>query len=171
MKGETQTLATITIRTTPDVRQAGGDDGDRGDGGERVPQIYDLDVMVIPTNRPIVRDDREDLIFRTKREKLNAIMDEVDRLHSMELPRVGRDDQRGGVRDAVAHAQTPRHGAQRVEREAAQEGIRDRGRGWQAWGGHYRDEHGWARDRHQAWGRRHGTPHRWVGKGQGARCR
>jgi preprotein translocase subunit SecA len=41
---------------------------------------------VIPTNRPVVRDDRDDLIFRTKREKYVAIMDEVERLNRMELP-------------------------------------------------------------------------------------
>ena len=49
-------------------------------------QIYKLDVLVIPTNRPVVRDDRDDLIFRTKREKYNAIMDEIQRLNKMELP-------------------------------------------------------------------------------------
>ncbi|HSG48531.1 MAG TPA: SEC-C metal-binding domain-containing protein, partial [Longimicrobiales bacterium] len=49
-------------------------------------QIYGLDVMVIPTNRPVIRDDRDDLIFRTTREKFNAILDEIERLHRMELP-------------------------------------------------------------------------------------
>jgi preprotein translocase subunit SecA len=42
--------------------------------------------MVIPTNRPIVRDDRQDLVYRTKREKYNAIMDEIERLYKMQLP-------------------------------------------------------------------------------------
>ena len=37
--------------------------------------IYKLDVMVIPTNRPIVRDDRQDLVFKTKREKYNAVIE------------------------------------------------------------------------------------------------
>jgi preprotein translocase subunit SecA len=49
-------------------------------------QIYGLEVMVIPTNKPIVRDDRHDLVYRTKREKYNAIMDEIERLYKMELP-------------------------------------------------------------------------------------
>jgi preprotein translocase subunit SecA len=49
-------------------------------------QIYSLDVLVIPTNRPVIRDDRDDLIFRTKREKFVAIMDEIERLHKMGLP-------------------------------------------------------------------------------------
>ena len=39
--------------------------------------IYKLDVVVIPTNRPIVRDDREDLVYKTKREKFNAVIDEI----------------------------------------------------------------------------------------------
>jgi preprotein translocase subunit SecA len=39
--------------------------------------IYKLDVVVIPTNRPIVRDDREDVVYKTKREKYNAVIDEI----------------------------------------------------------------------------------------------
>ena len=40
-------------------------------------EIYKLDVVVIPTNRPIVRDDREDLIYKTEREKFNAVIDDI----------------------------------------------------------------------------------------------
>ncbi|MBX2815612.1 MAG: SEC-C domain-containing protein, partial [Saprospiraceae bacterium] len=40
-------------------------------------EIYKLDVVVIPTNRPIVRDDREDLVFKTSREKYNAVISEI----------------------------------------------------------------------------------------------
>ena len=40
-------------------------------------EIYKLDVTVIPTNRPILRDDRNDLVFKTKREKYNAVIDEI----------------------------------------------------------------------------------------------
>ncbi len=43
-------------------------------------EIYKLDVVVIPTNRPIIRDDREDLIYKTNREKYNAVIEEVNRL-------------------------------------------------------------------------------------------
>ena len=49
-------------------------------------EIYKLDVSVIPTNRPIRRFDQEDQIFRTKREKYNAIIEEIDRLHQLGLP-------------------------------------------------------------------------------------
>jgi preprotein translocase subunit SecA len=48
--------------------------------------IYGLAVMVIPTNRDIIREDRHDLVYRTKREKYNAINDEIERLHKLQLP-------------------------------------------------------------------------------------
>jgi preprotein translocase subunit SecA len=87
VKGETQTLATITIQNYFRMYdKLAGMTGTAETEEHEFHQIYGLDVMVIPTNRPIVRDDRNDLIFRTKREKFNAIMDEIDRLHRMELP-------------------------------------------------------------------------------------
>ena len=49
-------------------------------------EIYKLDVMEIPTNRPIARDDRNDLIYKTKREKYNAIIEEVTKLSSEGRP-------------------------------------------------------------------------------------
>src|SRR6056297_1555085 len=49
-------------------------------------EIYKLDVMEIPTNRPIARDDRNDLIYKTKREKYNAIIDEVTKLSNAGRP-------------------------------------------------------------------------------------
>jgi len=48
--------------------------------------IYKLDVVTIPTNRPIIREDREDLVYRTKREKYGAIVDEILRLHEEGRP-------------------------------------------------------------------------------------
>ncbi len=49
-------------------------------------EIYKLDVMEIPTNRPIARDDRNDLIYKTKREKYNAIIEEVFQLAQQGRP-------------------------------------------------------------------------------------
>jgi preprotein translocase subunit SecA len=87
VKGETQTLATITIQNYFRMYdKLAGMTGTAETEENEFHQIYGLDVMVIPTNRPIVRDDRDDLIFKTKREKYNAIMDEIDRLHKAELP-------------------------------------------------------------------------------------
>ena len=48
-------------------------------------EIYKLDVVVIPTNRPIVRDDREDLVYKTVREKYSAVIEEI-----VELTKAGR---------------------------------------------------------------------------------
>ena len=87
IRGETQTLATVTIQNYFRMYdKLAGMTGTAETEETEFHQIYNLDVLVIPTNRPIVRDDRDDLIFRTKREKYNAIMDELDRLHKLELP-------------------------------------------------------------------------------------
>ena len=109
IRGETQTLATITIQNYFRMYdKLAGMTGTAETEENEFHQIYSLDVLVIPTNRPIVRDDRDDLIFRTKREKFVAIMDEIERLEQDGAAGPGRDDQRGGVRDALPHAQAPR---------------------------------------------------------------
>jgi preprotein translocase subunit SecA len=87
VRGETQTLATITIQNYFRMYdKLAGMTGTAETEESEFHQIYGLEVMVIPTNRPIVRDDRQDLVYRTKREKFNAIMDEIERLHRMQLP-------------------------------------------------------------------------------------
>jgi preprotein translocase subunit SecA len=87
VKGETQTLATVTIQNYFRMydKLAGMTGTAETEEGE-FHQIYGLNVMVIPTNRPIVREDRHDLIYKTKREKYNNIIDEIERLHALELP-------------------------------------------------------------------------------------
>jgi preprotein translocase subunit SecA len=87
VRGETQTLATITIQNYFRMydKLAGMTGTAETEEGE-FHSIYGLAVSVIPTNREIVRDDRHDLVYRTKREKYNAIIDELDRLHKLELP-------------------------------------------------------------------------------------
>ncbi|HEY0037710.1 MAG TPA: hypothetical protein VGB66_13525, partial [Longimicrobium sp.] len=87
VKAETQTLATITIQNYFRMYdKLGGMTGTAETEEGEFHQIYGLDVMVIPTNRPAQRQDRHDLVYKTKREKLNAIVEEVRRLHAMELP-------------------------------------------------------------------------------------
>jgi len=87
IRGETQTLATITIQNYFRMYdKLAGMTGTAETEENEFHQIYNLDVLVIPTNRPVVRDDRDDLIFRTKREKYVALMDEIERFTSMELP-------------------------------------------------------------------------------------
>ena len=87
IRGETQTLATITIQNYFRMyEKLSGMTGTAETEETEFHQIYSLDVSVIPTNRPITRDDRDDLIFRTKREKYTAIMDEIERLNRLQLP-------------------------------------------------------------------------------------
>ncbi len=87
VKGETQTLATVTIQNYFRLYdKLAGMTGTAETEETEFQTIYGLEVMVIPTNRPVIREDRQDLIFRTKREKFNALIDEVDRLHKLDLP-------------------------------------------------------------------------------------
>jgi preprotein translocase subunit SecA len=49
-------------------------------------EIYKLEVAVIPTNQPVIRDDRHDLVYKTRREKYKAILEETQRLHDLGYP-------------------------------------------------------------------------------------
>jgi len=87
VKGETQTLATITIQNYFRMYdKLSGMTGTAETEETEFYTIYGLDVIVIPTNRPIRRNDKVDLIYKSRREKYNAIADEVERLHALGLP-------------------------------------------------------------------------------------
>ncbi|MEQ8362366.1 MAG: preprotein translocase subunit SecA [Cyclobacteriaceae bacterium] len=77
----TQTYATITLQNYFRMyhKLAGMTGTAETEAGE-LWDIYKLDVVVIPTNRPIVRDDVNDLVFKTVREKFNAVVDEIVKL-------------------------------------------------------------------------------------------
>jgi preprotein translocase subunit SecA len=84
---ETQTLATITIQNYFRLYQklAGMTGTAETEAGEFY-EIYKLDVVVIPTNKPVRRFDYNDLIYRTRREKFNAVIDEIAHYHEAKLP-------------------------------------------------------------------------------------
>jgi preprotein translocase subunit SecA len=87
VKGETQTLATITIQNYFRMyEKLAGMTGTAETEENEFHEIYGLSVSVIPTNRPIARDDRQDYVFKTRREKYNAIVDETKRLHDLGYP-------------------------------------------------------------------------------------
>jgi preprotein translocase subunit SecA len=87
VKGETQTLATITIQNYFRMyEKLSGMTGTAETEESEFHQIYKLGVAVIPTNRPVIREDRNDLVFKTRREKYNAIADETLRLHKLGFP-------------------------------------------------------------------------------------
>ena len=119
-------------------------------------EIYKLEVAVIPTNKPVIRDDRHDLVYKTRREKYNAILEETQRLHDLGYPVLDRHDQRRCLGDAVAHVQARRDDAQRAQREVPPARGRDRGRRRSAGRGDDRDQHGRPRHRHQTRPGRHG---------------
>jgi preprotein translocase subunit SecA len=77
----TQTYATVTLQNYFRMyhKLAGMTGTAETEAGEFW-EIYKLDVVVIPTNKPIIRDDREDLVFKTAREKYNAVIDEIQEL-------------------------------------------------------------------------------------------
>lgn len=87
VEGETQTLATITLQNFFRMydKLAGMTGTAETEAGEFW-EIYKLDVVVIPTNEPVRRIDFDDVIFRTKREKYNAIIEEIIRYYQQGHP-------------------------------------------------------------------------------------
>ncbi len=84
---ETQTVATITLQNLFRMyRKLAGMTGTAETEASELWEIYKLDVVVVPTNRPVRRVDHDDQIFRTKREKYTAIIEEVAELHERRLP-------------------------------------------------------------------------------------
>jgi preprotein translocase subunit SecA len=78
IKQETQTLATITLQNFFKLyKQIAGMTGTAQTEAEEFMKIYKLEVVTIPTNRPIIRGDYEDRVYRTEREKWVSIIDEI----------------------------------------------------------------------------------------------
>jgi preprotein translocase subunit SecA len=87
VRGETQTLATITIQNYFRMySKLSGMTGTAETEEGEFHEIYGLEVVVIPTNRPVRRMDDEDMLYRTKREKFAALLDEIARLNRRGLP-------------------------------------------------------------------------------------
>jgi preprotein translocase subunit SecA len=87
VKGETQTFATITIQNYFRMYdKLAGMTGTAETEENEFYQIYGLEVNVIPTNKPVRRTDQVDRIYKTRREKYNAVLDEVERLHTLGWP-------------------------------------------------------------------------------------
>lgn len=87
VEAATQTYATITLQNYFRMyhKLAGMTGTAETEAGEFW-DIYKLDVVVIPTNKPIARDDKEDLIYKTKREKYNAVIDKIEELVNERRP-------------------------------------------------------------------------------------
>ncbi len=87
IEAATQTYATITLQNYFRMyKKLAGMTGTAETEAGELWDIYKLDVVVIPTNRPIVRDDREDLVYKTKREKFNAVIEDILNLVEKDRP-------------------------------------------------------------------------------------
>ncbi len=87
VEAATQTFATITLQNYFRMyhKLAGMTGTAETEAGEFW-NIYKLEVVVIPTNRSVIRKDKEDLVYKTKREKYNAVIDEIQSLHEAGRP-------------------------------------------------------------------------------------
>jgi preprotein translocase subunit SecA len=84
---ETQTLATITIQNYFRLyEKLAGMTGTAETEANEFHDIYKLDVNVIPTNRPVARKDANDRIYKTRREKYNAVINEIKDCHARQQP-------------------------------------------------------------------------------------
>ena len=87
IESENQTLATITFQNYFRMYdKLAGMTGTADTEAAEFKKIYDLDVMVIPTNRPLIRTNYSDVIYKSEREKFNAVVREITELYEMGRP-------------------------------------------------------------------------------------
>ncbi|MGD8961435.1 MAG: preprotein translocase subunit SecA [Desulfobacterales bacterium] len=87
IENENQTLATITFQNYFRMYdKLAGMTGTADTEAAEFKKIYDLDVMVIPTNMPMIRDDFPDAIYKTRKEKFDAVIGEIKELHDSGQP-------------------------------------------------------------------------------------
>ena len=146
----TQTYATVTLQNFFRMyhKLAGMTGTAETEAGEFW-DIYKLDVVVIPTNRPIQRDDRNDLIYKTEREKFNAVVNDVQ-----ELSEAGRPVLVGTTSVEISeklsrYMRGRGHQAQRPQRQTTPARGRYRRRGRGRGQRHHRHQHGWPGYGHQ----------------------
>jgi preprotein translocase subunit SecA len=87
IKQETQTVATITIQNFFKMyKRLSGMTGTADTEAQEFHDIYKLDVVAIPTNRPMIRRDYDDLVYLTAKDKWDGIVDEIKRFHDVGRP-------------------------------------------------------------------------------------
>jgi preprotein translocase subunit SecA len=87
VQAENQTLATITFQNYFRMyTKLSGMTGTADTEAEEFAKIYDLDVLVIPTNKPLIRQDEQDLIFKTEAEKFKAVATDIELSHKESQP-------------------------------------------------------------------------------------
>ncbi len=87
IENENQTLATITFQNYFRMyRKLAGMTGTADTEAAEFKKIYNLDVVVVPTHKPMIRVDHPDVIYKTKREKYEAVIEEIEQLHAAGRP-------------------------------------------------------------------------------------
>jgi preprotein translocase subunit SecA len=87
VQNENQTLATVTFQNFFRMYQkVGGMTGTADTEAPEFAKIYDLDVVVIPTNRPMIRNDLADVVYKSKAEKFDAVVEEIKERHATGQP-------------------------------------------------------------------------------------
>lgn len=135
VEAATQTYATITLQNYFRMyHKLSGMTGTAATEDTEFHEIYKLDVVEIPTNKPVIRDDRDDLLYYTKREKFNAIIDAIRHNHESGQPTLvgttsvevsetlSRMLQRAGIKHNVLNAKQHARESQIVA-EAGQPGA------------------------------------------------
>ncbi len=144
VKEETQTLATITLQNFFKLySQIAGMTGTAVTESEEFMKIYKLDVVVMPTNRPCIREDRDDVIYRSMPEKFNAIVEEINEISSAGRPvlvgtvSVEKNESLSAALDRKFSIEHEVLNAKHHEREAqivAKAGHQHKGRDGKMWG-------------------------------------
>ena len=132
---EMQTLATITFQNYFRLyRKLAGMTGTAITEAEEFDKIYNLEVVVIPTNRPMVREDAADVIYKTEESKYRAVVEEIEERHATGQPvlvgttdiakseRIARLLEKRGITHSVLNAKFHEKEAQIVE-DAGQKGA------------------------------------------------
>ncbi len=91
IEAATQTYATITLQNYFRMyHKLAGMTGTAETEAAELWSIYKLDVVTVPTNVPMIRKDNQDLVYKTKREKYKAVIDEIEKLRNAGRPCTGR---------------------------------------------------------------------------------
>ena len=135
IESENQTLATITLQNYFRMyKKLAGMTGTADTEAVEFGKIYNLDVMIIPTNMPMVRSSYPDVVYRTEKEKFNAVVDEIKQMHETGRPslvgtvsiekseRLSTQLKRTGIKHVVLNAKYHEKEAEIVA-EAGQKGA------------------------------------------------
>ncbi len=137
VQAATQTYATITLQNYFRLyNKLSGMTGTAETEAEEFWKIYEMDVVVVPTNKPIARDDKDDLVFKSRREKVRAAIETITAYHEKGQPvlvgttsvevseTLSRMLQRAGIKHNVLNARRDRAKAEaQIVAEAGQKGA------------------------------------------------